>query len=70
MEPRTKIRRASAEFLDRKSLIDQLIEIFTDDELRKKMSKESLNIIAKHDIEETMQKFEDIYIAAIDMKKK
>ena len=55
---------------DKKALTEQLIKIFTDDELRKKMAQESLNIIAKHDIEETIQRFEDIYIAAIDMKKK
>ena len=55
---------------DKKALTQQLIQIFTDDELRKKMANNSLNIIAAHDIEETMQKFEDIYIAAIDMKKK
>lgn len=46
-----------------------LINILTDRKLQRKMSDESLNISRKHDINHTLERFEQIYTEAIAIKK-
>lgn len=45
---------------------DGLIAIASDPKLRKKMSKESLAIAQTHDLETTLQRFEDIYTGLLN----
>lgn len=49
------------EFGDIEGLADKMVKIFSDEKTRKEMSKKSLEIIAKHDIEKTMDAFETLY---------
>lgn len=48
-----------------KTLSSIIDKIFSDNMLKQKMGKESLNIIAKHDISKTINAFEEIYNALI-----
>ena len=50
---------------DEKTLSENIRAIFSDEDLRKKMAQRSLEIIEKHDINNTIQQFEDIYLSAI-----
>lgn len=53
------------------SELAQCIEkVFTNDMLREKMGKKSLELIAKHDINKVITQFEEVYKEAIEMKKK
>lgn len=51
---------------DSKALSNYLITILTDDKLKRKMGKKSLNIVQQHSIENTISKFENLYTEAID----
>lgn len=49
------------EFNDIEGLADKMIKIVSDKQMREKMGKKSLQIIAKHDINKTLDAFEKIY---------
>ncbi len=49
------------EFGDIEGLSDKMVRIFNDEKTRKEMSQKSLEIIAKHDINKTMDSFEGLY---------
>lgn len=51
---------------DVSTVADGLITIASDAKLRKKMSKESLAIAQTHDLETTLQRFEDIYTGLLN----
>jgi glycosyltransferase involved in cell wall biosynthesis len=50
---------------DYKTLADKAIKLLSDNDLRKRMSQKSLEIIAKHDINKVMGEFENLYRRAI-----
>lgn len=54
---------------DSEGLAKHLIKIFSNKNLRKKMSDESLKIISGHDINKTIKSFEEVYKLAISRKK-
>jgi glycosyltransferase involved in cell wall biosynthesis len=51
---------------DEKALSEQIITILTDDALKNKMGSYSLKLVQSHSIENTILKFENLYIEAID----
>jgi glycosyltransferase involved in cell wall biosynthesis len=50
---------------DSAELAQRLAEIFSDEAMRSRMGKESLTIIAGHDIDLTLEAFEDLYRTAL-----
>lgn len=48
---------------------DSIVKILSDEKLRKDFSKKSLEIIKKHDLNYTIEKFEEIYNFVIEKKK-
>ncbi|MCK9186433.1 glycosyltransferase [Candidatus Gracilibacteria bacterium] len=49
------------EFGEVEDLADKMVKIFQNEKMRKEMSEKSLSIIEKHDIEKTLDEFEEIY---------
>jgi glycosyltransferase involved in cell wall biosynthesis len=52
------------------SVAKHIVSIFSDKELRNKMSEESLKIIEEHDINKIIKKYESLYQKAIDTENK
>lgn len=52
------------------ALADALVRLFSDEALRKKMGKKSLEIIQHHDIKKTISAYEKIYQEVIEKRKK
>ena len=46
-----------------------IVEMFSDEEKRKRMAEKSLEIIKEHDLEKTVYQFEDIYMSLVGKKK-
>lgn len=55
---------------DADGMADGIVKILKDKKLRAKFSKESLKISAKHDLENTLKQFENLYKKTIRVKKK
>ena len=49
-------------------LAEKIINILSNDEKKKEMSKESLRIIQKHDMEKVITEFEEVYKETLDSK--
>ena len=51
-----------------KQIAEAMVTLLTDEELRAKYSKGSLEVSALHDLNRTLSRFEEIYQEAIDLK--
>lgn len=51
---------------DSKTLSEKIIEILSDDALRRRMGEASLEIVQQHSIKNTISQFEELYMEAID----
>jgi len=47
-----------------------IVKILSDDKLRLKMSKNSLNLVKKHSMESVVRSYEEVYRKAIEIQKK
>jgi len=52
-----------------KQLANSILKILSDDRLRKKMSKNSLELVKKHSMESVVKQYEEVYQKVINMKK-
>jgi len=55
---------------DSKQMAECIVKILSDDKLRLKMSKNSLNLVKKHSMESVVRSYEEVYRKAIEIQKK